>query len=238
MLCQHTTRSGPSRSFAARSLPAAAEGEGVAERQDLGGQSSRTVEMAFSPTHAMLAVAIGSVWVPKPALRVFLIAGAICAVLPDVDLLAPLLWASGREFHRTVTHSLFFAVLVGAVATMCLKPLMPGHRTRKLVLYLALATASHGILDALTTHEMDVAFFSPVSGERYVALWRPIDSRFVEFWFVLTPCVVVTCFVLRIRGIGLRLRTREAASSIRIDKCMRRSAADRHRYTGDRTLHR
>jgi inner membrane protein len=173
--------------------------------------------MAFSPTHAILAVAVGSACAPKPALRGFLIAGALCAVLPDVDLLAPLLWAGGREFHRTVTHSLLFAVLVGAIAAICVKPLIGGNCTRRLALYLALATASHGLLDALTTHEMGVAFFSPVSGERYVAFWRPIDSRFVEFWFVLAPCVVVTCVVLRIRGIRPQLPTREAPLSIRID---------------------
>jgi inner membrane protein len=173
--------------------------------------------MALSPTHAMLAMALGSAWAPKPALRVFLFAGAACAVLPDVDLLAPLLWVGGREFHRTFTHSLVFAVLVGALAAMCVKPLMASSCTRRLALYLALATDSHGILDALTTYEMGVAFFSPVSGERYVAFWRPIDSRFVEFWFVLAPCVLFTYVVLRIRGIRLQLPTREAPLSIRMD---------------------
>jgi inner membrane protein len=173
--------------------------------------------MAFSPTHAMLAVAVGSAWAPKSAPWVFLIAGAVCAVVPDVDLLAPLLWAEGREFHRTVTHSLLFAVVVGAVAAISVKRLMSGNCTRRLALYLALATASHGILDALTTHEMGVAFFSPISSERYVSFWQPIDSRFVEFWFVLAPCIVVTCVVLRIRGIGLHLLARETPSSIRMD---------------------
>ena len=82
---------------------------------------------------------------------------------------------------------------------------------------LLLIRRSRRILDAFTTHKMGVAFFSPLSSERYVALWQPIDSRLVEFWFVFVPCVVVTCVVLRIRGIRLHLLAREAPFSIRTD---------------------
>src|SRR5215831_7502105 len=47
--------------------------------------------------------------------------------------------------------------------------------------YLFLATASHGVLDAMTNGGLGVAFFSPFDTTRYFLPWRPIrvsPSRF------------------------------------------------------------
>jgi inner membrane protein len=40
--------------------------------------------------------------------------------------------------------------------------------------YLFLATASHGVLDAMTGGGLGVAFFSPFDNKRYFLPWRPI----------------------------------------------------------------
>ena len=40
---------------------------------------------------------------------------------------------------------------------------------------LALATATHGLLDAMTDGGLGVAFFSPFSNARYFLPWRPIQ---------------------------------------------------------------
>jgi inner membrane protein len=40
--------------------------------------------------------------------------------------------------------------------------------------YLFLATASHGLLDAMTDGGLGVAFFSPFENSRYFLPWRPI----------------------------------------------------------------
>jgi inner membrane protein len=40
--------------------------------------------------------------------------------------------------------------------------------------YLFLATASHGVLDAMTDGGLGVAFFSPFDNRRYFLPWRPI----------------------------------------------------------------
>ena len=40
---------------------------------------------------------------------------------------------------------------------------------------LLLATASHGVLDAMTTGGLGVAFFSPVEQQRYFFDFRPIQ---------------------------------------------------------------
>ena len=41
-------------------------------------------------------------------------------------------------------------------------------------LFLFLATASHGVLDAMTSGGGGVAFFAPLHDERYFFPWRPI----------------------------------------------------------------
>ncbi len=40
--------------------------------------------------------------------------------------------------------------------------------------YFFLATASHGLLDAMTDGGLGVAFFAPFENRRYFLLWRPI----------------------------------------------------------------
>ena len=41
-------------------------------------------------------------------------------------------------------------------------------------MYLFIATASHGLLDAMTDGGLGVAFFSPLDNSRYFLPWRPI----------------------------------------------------------------
>jgi inner membrane protein len=40
--------------------------------------------------------------------------------------------------------------------------------------FLFLATASHGLLDAMTNGGLGIAFFSPFNNDRYFLPWRPI----------------------------------------------------------------
>jgi inner membrane protein len=50
----------------------------------------------------------------------------------------------------------------------------PNIRRASLFVYLFLATASHGVLDAMTNGGLGVAFFSPIDNRRYFLPWRPI----------------------------------------------------------------
>jgi inner membrane protein len=165
----------------------------------------------------MLALAIGSVMAPRPALKLFLIAGVAAAVLPDLDLIAPLFEAGSRGVHRTFTHSIFFAVLAGVLGAMGLPRTFQRYRTR-FGLYLALAAGTHGALDALTTYDMGVAFLSPVSNVRYVAPWRPIDGVSMELWLALIPSAVCAWVILYLRGIRLPWPRREPPLRIRPDE--------------------
>jgi inner membrane protein len=100
-------------------------------------------------------------------------AGAVCAVAPDSDVLGVYLGVPFGSVlgHRGLTHSLVFAAaLAGALA-----PAMVPRGTRLRVwLFLFVATASHGLLDAMTNGGIGVAFFAPFDAGRYYLPWRPI----------------------------------------------------------------
>jgi len=117
-----------------------------------------------------LAVALGSGRVP-PALTA---AACAASILPDVDSFG--FWAGVpyRDLfgHRGFTHSLFFAALVAAAASCFARHV--GASWRFTFLFVFVSAASHGLLDALTTGGLGVAFFSPFSNRRYFLPWRVI----------------------------------------------------------------
>src|SRR6266705_2224900 len=89
--------------------------------------------------------------------------------------------------HRGITHSLPFAAALAAVVVAAAFRGNAGDG-RRLGLGLALfaATASHGVLDAMTNGGSGVAFFAPFAAARYFLAWRPIPvspisaSRFLS----------------------------------------------------------
>jgi inner membrane protein len=110
-------------------------------------------------------------------------------MLPDVDVIA---FSFGIPYgdmfgHRGFTHSLLFAVVIGAVVTWHLSHLLhlshlshpshPSHPSNRLALFLwfTAVTASHGLLDALTNGGRGIAFLAPFSDHRYFFPWRPIQ---------------------------------------------------------------
>src|SRR5919197_383065 len=124
-------------------------------------------------SHAVAALALGPAFrrARWPA-RVWW-AGALCAMLPDVDVVGVWLGVPfGAPFgHRGLTHSLAFAALVAAVLTPWL---VPGGTRVRLWIYLFFATASHGLLDAMTNGGIGVALLAPFDMRRYFFSWRPI----------------------------------------------------------------
>jgi len=130
--------------------------------------------MASAFTHAAAALALGTAFRnPGPPAR-FWILGAAFAVVPDLDgigfwLGVPYESAFG---HRGFSHSIAFAALLASVGLLAFRDdPVPRPRTW---LFLFLATASHGILDAMTSGGGGVAFFVPFHDERYFFPWRPI----------------------------------------------------------------
>lgn len=134
--------------------------------------------MASAFSHAAVALSLGIALRPASAPPRFWILAMACAVLPDFDSIG---FALGIRYgdllgHRGLSHSLLFAALFGwAVARLGFRG--PEWRPWRGRLFLAffLATASHGLLDALTNGGLGVAFFSPLDPTRYFLPFRPIQ---------------------------------------------------------------
>lgn len=129
-------------------------------------------------THAFTGAAI-SLLAPRefrgPTLAVVL---AGVAAMPDLDVVA---FGFGIPYahplgHRGFSHSLTFACMVALVAAPVLAHRVATSLSHKLglALVIALACASHGVLDALTDAGLGVGFFIPFNNARYFFPWRPV----------------------------------------------------------------
>ncbi|HXJ34047.1 MAG TPA: metal-dependent hydrolase [Candidatus Eisenbacteria bacterium] len=129
-------------------------------------------------THALSGAAVGAGFRRPLGLARIWFAGAVCAALPDLDVLGFRLGIHYGDVlgHRGFTHSLAFAALLAALAVSAVFPRgAPGWSRGALWLYLFVATASHGVLDALTDGGRGVAFFSPFSNVRYFFPVQPVQ---------------------------------------------------------------
>jgi len=167
--------------------------------------------MASAFTHAVAGLAIGTAFRRPPEPTRFWVLGALGAVLPDADAIGFWLGVPYDSVlgHRGITHSLVFAALF---ASACL-PFFDRSERRRVWPYLFLATASHGVLDAMTSGGGGVAFFSPIVTDRYFLPWRPIlvspisVSRFFtrhgaaillnEIGWVWIPCALFALVMTR-----------------------------------------
>jgi inner membrane protein len=133
--------------------------------------------MASAFSHAVAALSIGTCFYrPQLPKRVWIV-GAVCSVVPDLDAIGFRFGIHYGDFwgHRGFTHSLVFAAfLAGVVAVVLFRHGASGIGRFALFAYLFLATASHGVLDAMTNGGLGVAFFSPLDNRRYFLPWRPI----------------------------------------------------------------
>jgi inner membrane protein len=148
--------------------------------------------MASAFSHAVIAIALGKIYSIKKLPKRFWVLGMICAIFPDIDVLAFKFGIPYESFwgHRGFTHSFVFAFLFSLAIT-----LLFFSKTKKfslswfgLVFYFFLSTAFHPIVDAMTTGGLGVAFFAPFDNHRYFFPWRPIAvspigvGRFFSEW--------------------------------------------------------
>src|SRR5258708_18723585 len=140
-----------------------------------GRESNTAMASAFS--HAVAALGIGAcMYRPGVSKRIWAI-GALCSVVPDIDVVGFRFGIRYGDFwgHRGFTHSLVFAALLAAaIVTLGFREATPGLNHLSLWAYFFLATASHGLLDAMTDGGLGVAFFSPFDNHRYFLPWTPI----------------------------------------------------------------
>ena len=149
------------------------------------------VNMASAFGHALSAIAIGSSFSKGMTNWKFWIIGMICAILPDADVVSFALNIPYEDFwgHRGFTHSLLFALIIGVVVTgLFYRKNNSPLRLVGYCIFFTLCTASHSVLDAMTSGGLGVAFFSPWDDARYFFPWRPIKvspigvSEFFSEW--------------------------------------------------------
>lgn len=132
--------------------------------------------MASLISHAVAALGIGaSFYKPHLPKRAWVL-GVACSILPDADVIGFHFGVRYGDFwgHRGFTHSLLFAALLATLAVLIVFRNSASGERKLLCFYLFLATASHGLLDAMTDGGLGVAFFSPFDTTRYFLPWRPI----------------------------------------------------------------
>ncbi|MFH0344938.1 MAG: metal-dependent hydrolase [Chromatiales bacterium] len=132
--------------------------------------------MASAFAHIGAAVVIGEVCFRQRLPRRVWWLGAVCSVLPDLDVIGffvgiPYAHVMG---HRGFTHSLAFAALWSGVLVATLRYTYGEGAGLTLFPYIFLCTVSHGVLDAMTDGGLGVAFFAPWNNERYFLPWRPL----------------------------------------------------------------
>jgi inner membrane protein len=130
-----------------------------------------------------------------------MLAGAVAAVLPDVDRLIhsasdPLLHI---EYHRHFTHALAF-VPIGGIAATLLWVAFPSRRQRWLTYLLACtaAYATHGLLDATTSY--GTLLLWPFSFERVAWNWISIVDP--AFTLILLAGVALSAWQTRERAVS------------------------------------
>lgn len=132
--------------------------------------------MASAFGHAFAAIAMGSTFKKYLLDWKFWVLGIICSIIPDADVVSFSLGIPYESFwgHRGFTHSFVFAFLLAMLLTFLFYKKADLKTQIWLTFYFFLCTASHSILDALTSGGLGVAFFSPFNDTRYFLPWRPI----------------------------------------------------------------
>jgi inner membrane protein len=128
-------------------------------------------------SHAIVASVAGqAIAARRPPAR-FWVLGALCAMLPDADVVSFYLGIPYQSMlgHRGLTHSLLFAIVAGGlIGRLAFRDARWDDVRNRYSLYLIVAMASHGVLDAFTAGGGGIAFLAPFSAERFASRWRPV----------------------------------------------------------------
>ncbi len=145
-------------------------------------------------SHAIFATVGGRAFIREGVPLRFWALTALCAILPDADVLG---FSFGVRYgsmfgHRGLTHSIAFAVLIGAcVGGLLLRGARARLSAGALIIYFTLVTLSHPLLDMMTDGGSGIALFAPFSAGRYFLPWRPIEVSPIGMGFFSQRGLVV-----------------------------------------------
>ena len=165
-------------------------------------------------THGFVAALLGGSSAAGRMPARFWFLSVLCSIVPDADVLGLRLGISYEDMlgHRGLSHSLVFALVLSSIVTFLVFPRVQQRWTRLLLFsYFFTATASHGILDAMTDGGLGIAFFAPFDNTRYFFAFRPIkvspiglsffsarglDVIRSEFLWLCIPATIIASAVL------------------------------------------
>lgn len=164
-------------------------------------------------SHAAVPIA-GALLLGRSRLPVgVIVTGIAFAMLPDADVIG---FGLGIDYadswgHRGASHSLLFAMVAVLFAIALIRP----QRYVIAGLFLFVAMASHGLLDALTNGGLGPALLWPWDQTRYFAPWTPIavspigvadflsarglQVLYSELLWIWTPLAMLVALVLGFR---------------------------------------
>lgn len=127
--------------------------------------------------HAAVGAALASAWPNVQRRHVVAACLGLAAAAPDLDVIGHRLGIAYADplGHRGLTHSLVFAIAVG-VASVPLWRHVGAGEPRLGGALLALALASHGLLDMFTDAGLGIGLFIPFDDMRYAAPFRPLAT--------------------------------------------------------------
>jgi inner membrane protein len=127
--------------------------------------------MATAYSHAIVGIGIAQIYTPQRGRWVYWALAGLLAIFPDIDVLSMAAYGAILG-HRGITHTLVFALWLGFLtASLTFKPFRGNLWALTAVFFLA--TASHGLLDAVTRGGEAIPFFWPATQQRY-GNWGPI----------------------------------------------------------------
>ena len=157
-------------------------------------------------THPIVPLAVAAVCGRKVVPLSVVALGMLLSVAPDADSITfrfgiPYSSAFG---HRGFTHSIGFALVTAAIASLLTRKAVTNHFA--VFIFLFVSMFSHGLLDAFTNQGKGVALLWPFSDMRFFFPFHPVEAsplnvrRFFtqrgleilssEAKWVWTPCVV------------------------------------------------
>lgn len=172
--------------------------------------------MTSTVTHLVVPIAVAVALGPKRISPKLALAGAFMAVLPDFDVIG---FRFGIEYgddwgHRGASHSLLVAGLCAGFVSL----IWQEARSAMGFAFLAFATASNGLLDAITNGGLGVGFLWPFDNARYFAAVTPVrvspiglsffsQSGILTLWSEMR-WVWLPCAILALGGWGVRRAAR------------------------------
>jgi inner membrane protein len=137
--------------------------------------------MPLPVAHSLIGASVGAAIERRSeAFWQILLLSALLGVCPDFDYVLNWLRIGRGGWHHGFTHSLVFALLVGALAA-----LMSRWRSVQGFVAFSAATASHTLIDYLMTESRGVALWWPFTDRRYKFRGpNPIDYTWdsTSFW--------------------------------------------------------